>query len=327
MRRLALLFASILWLALPNGIAAATPQVGLVQNFGPNLERSCRNPEGIAVDPQGRVYAASFAFASSANICVLDRTGTLVDTITITPGPAGDVALIGMLYEQSQGLYSLDFGNSVRSRLLLVDPATHAYRVVASDLGAANALAQDRHGNLYVSDSFGGQIWKITEDGTKTVWAKDQLLATKGFPPFGANGVAFDRDETFLYVANTGDSSVLRIAVNSDGSAGAISTFAAGAALGGKLHGADGIAFDAQGNLWVCANQANELDVLAPDGSFVTSYAGSGASAFHFPASLVFKGRELFVSNLAFTSSLTPDGVNSKVSVLTAPTAGAPLRP
>ena len=327
MRRFTVLFAALLWVALPYGAAAASPHVGVVRNFGPNLEATCHNPEGIAVDPQGNVYASSFAFGSSANICVLDRTGALVDTITVTPGPAGDVALIGMLYEQSQGLYVLDFGNSVNSRVLLIDTTTHAYRVLADDLGATNALAQDRQKNLYVSDSFGGRIWKITPDGTKVVWAADPKLATTGFPPFGANGVAFDRDETALYVANTGDDRVLRIPVNADDSAGAVSVFADGTALGGKLNGADGIAFDAQGNLWVCANQANEIDVLAPDGSFVISYAGTGADAFHFPASLVFEGRELFISNLAFTPSLTPDGVNSKVSVLTAPIAGAPLRP
>jgi sugar lactone lactonase YvrE len=327
MRRFTVLFAALLWVALPYGAAAASPHAGVVRNFGPNLEATCHNPEGIAVDPQGNVYASSFAFGSSANICVLDRTGAVVDTITVTPGPAGDVALIGMLYEQSQGLYVLDFGNSVNSRVLLIDTTTHAYRVLADDLGATNALAQDRQKNLYVSDSFGGRIWKITPDGTKAVWAADPKLATTGFPPFGANGVAFDRDETALYVANTGDDRVLRIPVNADDSAGAVSVFADGTALGGKLNGADGIAFDAQGNLWVCANQANEIDVLAPDGSFVTSYAGTGADAFHFPASLVFEGRELFISNLAFTPSLTPDGVNSKVSVLTAPIAGAPLRP
>ena len=37
-----------------------------------------------------------------------------------------------------------------------------------------------------------------------------------------ARGLAFDRDQRFLYVANTGDRRILRIPVLRDGSAGAI---------------------------------------------------------------------------------------------------------
>lgn len=310
MRRLTLLVASILWLLLPATGTAAPPQVGTVQNFGPNLTATCPQPEGIAVDPRGNVYASSFT--ATGTICVLDRTGALTDVITIGS------ALIGMLYEQSQGLYVIDFAGQ---RVLLVDPATHAFHQVgAAGLGGPNALAQDRHGNLYVSDSFGGHMWKIAPDGTTTAWAQDPLLTTSGFPPFGANGVAFDRSEANLYVANTGDDRVLRIPVNADGSAGAVSIFATG------IDGADGIAFDARGDLYVCANQADEIAVIAPDGARVATYAGTGADALHFPASLVFKGRDLYVTNLAFDHSFNPLP-DSKVSILTAPFPGAPLRP
>ncbi len=155
------------------------------------------------------------------------------------------------------------------------------------------------------------------------------LLTTKGFPPFGANGVAFDRTESFLYVANTGDSRILRVPVKADGSAGKIEIFADGATINKTqhttqaLHGADGIMFDVQGNLYVCANQANEIQVLSPSGALVTRYAGAGANALDFPASLVFKGRSLYITNL----SLFDGGINSKLSVLDVPLPGAPLRP
>ena len=99
--------------------------------------------------------------------------------------------------------------------------------------------------------------------------------------------------------------SVMRVPVQADGSAGAVEIFADGSTLNAAqktthaLDGADGIAFDVQGNLYVCANQANEIQVLSPSGKLVTRYAGTGAAALDFPASLVFKGRSLFITNLS----------------------------
>jgi sugar lactone lactonase YvrE len=305
MRRFTIIATLIFTLA--SSPAAAAPSAGEIRDFGPNLTTSCPQPEGIAADPRGNIYASSFTPAGT--ICVIDRTGTLVDTIAIGS------PLIGMLFEQDRGLFVLDFGNA---SLLLVDPATHARRIVATGLGGPNAIAADTDGNLYVSDSFGGNIWKIAADGTKTVWKHDPLLTTTGFPPFGANGLAFDRNRSNLYVANTGDDRILKIAVRPDGTAGDVSIFATG------IDGADGIAFDVRGNLYVCANQADEIAVIGPNGARVATYRGTGSNALHFPASLVFRGRDLFITNLAFDHSFNPLP-DSKVSVMTAPFPGAPL--
>lgn len=334
MRRWSIALALLAAVALPPGVFAAGPPVGVIQNFGPNLKNDCPNPEGIAIDPTGNLYAASFAFQSVANICVIDGDGNLVRKIPVSAGPAGVAALLGELFEPSQGLYVVDVGSLNRpapnGRLLRIDPATGEATVLADGYTAPNAIAQNRHRDLFVSDSFQGRIYKVPPDGSSNqVWIDDPLLRTNGFPPFGANGVAFDRDQRFLYVANTGDSRVLRIPVQDDGSAGPIEIFADGAAINarqgttGALHGADGIMFDVQGNLYVCANQENEIQVLSPDAALIARHKGSGATALDFPASLVFKGRSLFITNL----SLFDQGVNSKLSVLGVPHPGLPLRP
>jgi sugar lactone lactonase YvrE len=239
---------------------------------------------------------------------------------------------LGELFEPGHGLYVVDFatGTAPNGRLLRVDPSSHAITTLATGFAAANAIAQDRSRNLFVSDSFLGTISKVAPDGSSNVvWTASPLLTTRGFPPFGANGVAFDRDQRFLYVANTGDSRILRVPVRSDGSAGSIEIFADGAQINARqhtteaLHGADGIMFDVRGNLYVCANQANEIQVLSPQGDLVARYAGSGQTALDFPASLVFDGRSLFVTNL----SLFDGGVNSKLSVLGVRFPGLPLTP
>ncbi|HEU4384311.1 MAG TPA: SMP-30/gluconolactonase/LRE family protein [Anaeromyxobacteraceae bacterium] len=304
----------------------SAPLVGEVENFGPNLSNDCPFTEGVAVDPQGNVYASSFAFAPTAWICVLDRFGGLTGRLAVAAGPAGVASLLGMLFVPSEGLYVTDFADGMpgHGRLLLVDVATGASEVVASGFTAPNALARDAWKRIYVSDSFEGRIYRVDRRrGEVLGWAESPLLRTTGQPPFGANGLAFDRASRFLYVANTGDSAVLRIPVQRSGAAGPVETFAQGGQQTGLLWGADGIQFDVRGNLWVCANQANEIQVLSPAGALLARIAGQGDAAFDFPASLVFKGRELFVVNL----SLGTGGVNSKVLEIDAAWPGAPLRP
>jgi sugar lactone lactonase YvrE len=311
---------------------AGPPAAGTPKNFGPSLVSNCPNPEGIAADPRGNLYASSFPSLPVANICVISPAGKLVGIIPVKAGPGGVAGLLGMLLVPSTGLYVLDFANGTapNGRVLLVNLTTHAVRTIATGFAAPNALARDSHGALFVSDSFTGEIRKVAPNGSSnTLWAQSDLLKPHGNPPFGANGLAFDRTGRYLYVANTADDRILRIPVKPDGSAGPVALFADGATIDTAqktthaLDGADGIAFDVQGNLYVCANQANEIQVLSPSGVLTTRYAGTGANALDFPASLVFRGRSLFITNL----SLADDGVNSKLSVLEAPLPGAPLRP
>jgi secreted PhoX family phosphatase len=326
MRKLVIVFAcASLLLAQP---AAAASPVGQVHNFGPDLKSKCAFPEGIAVDPSGRIYASSANLAASsgpANICVLDRAGNLVDVISVGAGPAGVANLLGMLFVPGEGLYVADFaGGGGGGRVVRVNVTTHAVALVASGFKAPNALAKDEDGNLWVSDSFTGAITKVAPDGATTIfpYAPELKPSAGEFPPFGANGIAFDRDEEFLYVAMTSRDQILRIR-HEDGSLGAIELFATGTPHG-ALDGADGIAFDVKGNLYVCSNQSNEVAVLSPRGNVIAEYRGTGDNRFSNPASPVFNGREVFVANLALFEGAA--GLH-KVSVFTAPDPGAPLVP
>jgi len=187
-----------------------------------------------------------------------------------------------------------------------VNVATGAVTVVASGFANTNAFERDGNGTLYVSDSFAGAVYTVNPTtGATALWKQDELLRSHGFPGFGANGLAFDASRSNLYVANTGDDRIFRIAVNSNGSAGALSIFADGATINaahhtsGALDGADGIVFDASGRLWVCANQANEIQIVSPSGkNLVKRFSGTGDDAMNFPASPVFVGHAMFVANL-----------------------------
>jgi DNA-binding beta-propeller fold protein YncE len=132
-------------------------------------------------------------------------------------------------------------------------------------------------------------------DGTNPLY--DHLKpGGHGFPPFGANGLAFDAAGQNLYIANTADDRILRYNVAS----GALTTFAE------SINGADGIAFDHKGRLWVAANQADEVVALNASGRVVErvgSFQDIGndgaAKGLLFPASIVISRGQIYVTNLA----------------------------
>jgi sugar lactone lactonase YvrE len=186
-----------------------------------------------------------------------------------------------------------------------------------------NAMVFDRDGNLYISDSFQGAVFKITNPSgcapncSMDIVVHDPLLATAGFPPFGANGLAFDSDESVLFVANTGDDRVLKIR-DPRSSAPTVTVFAE------SINGADGLAFDTRsGLLWVCANQADEVVALNDKGRVVAKLGefrgirGNGTpDGLLFPASPVIVGDEIFVTNLAVAltspTPTNPDGLGDE---------------
>jgi len=121
-------------------------------------------------------------------------------------------------------------------------------------MAGLNDLTFDKAGNVYVSDSFRGVIWKTGPAGGEgAVWIDDPLLRTTGIPPFGANGLRFDKAEANLFVANTGNDTVVSVPVEHDGKPGVPSVFT------NSINGADGLIIDDHGNLWVAANQADEI--------------------------------------------------------------------
>src|SRR5207247_11343015 len=131
------------------------------------------------------------------------------------------------------------------------------------------------------------------------------------FPPFGANGVDFNHDESALFVANTGNDTVVRIAKVGD-NAGDATVFT------NSINGADGLFLDQHDNVWVCENQADEIvvtdktgKVIAKLGDFDGVRDGSPVGLL-FPASLVRHGDWLYITNLSLDlRAVVPTRVHS----------------
>jgi sugar lactone lactonase YvrE len=263
--------------------------------------------EGITVGPDGNVYAPTFGFnttgalGGSAKMFVISPSGSIVRTVTIAQSSPH---VLGLAFNPVTNiLWVLDFG---AGKVLAVDPTTGGSSVLAGPIANSglNALTFDKKGDAYISDSFNGTIWKVDKHGgSASVWSTDPLLGPGSglTPPFGANGVAFSNDGSRLYVANTAFHQIIQIPVNPNGSAGKPSIFITG------INAPDGVAVDAKGNLWVCANQEDEIVVLNPAGKVIAKLGdfrgidqNGIAQGLLFPASLAFSkdGATLYVSNL-----------------------------
>jgi sugar lactone lactonase YvrE len=267
------------------------------------LPAGATTPEGITVDGSGNVYVSTFGFPESGpssepgRMVVLDSHGKLLRQLIVS---GASPHLLGLGVNPTTGqLLVADFG---AGKVLSVNPMSGMSQVF-SDIGpmsGLNALTFDSEGNVYISDSFQSTIWRTGPGGGAAVaWATDPLLGTKGVPPFGANGLAFNSSGTLL-VANTGDDSVVQIPVVSGGMAGKASILAY------SINGADGLIVDASDNIWVAANQSDEIVVLDPTGKVIAKLGdfngidpNGAALGLLFPASLVFSGEFVLVTNLA----------------------------
>lgn len=92
--------------------------------------------------------------------------------------------------------------------------------------------------------------------------AKTQTLtkAAEGFDK--PNGIVFSPDEKHLFITDTGTANVFRFPVHGDGTLGPREVFATFAEKG-----LDGLAFDPQGQLWVCTKDG--IRIVALDGKAV----------------------------------------------------------
>lgn len=269
------------------------------------LPEGSSGPEGLTVGTDGNVYVATFGFnqngavSGPGQLFVFNPEGHLLRQVSIANSSPH---LLGLAFHPITGaLLVIDFG---AGKVLNVNPVTGASSVFMTVTGNSglNGLTFDHAGNVYVSDSFQGIIWKTGPGGgAGAVWVSDPLLTTAGIPPFGANGVEFNNAQTTMFVANTGNDTIVQIPV-SNGNPGKPSVFV------NSINGADGLAVDAHDNLWVAANQNDEIVVVDPTGKLLARLGDFEGVDDHglphgllFPASPAFSldGDFLYVTNLA----------------------------
>jgi sugar lactone lactonase YvrE len=259
------------------------------------------HPEGITTDAKGSFYVVTWDYDHPKNLghlIVFSREGKLQRRVEI----AGSSSRLGDISFQPRtgALLVVDYGGK---QVLKVDPMSGASSVFISIPGekaAPNGMTFDKKGNIYLTDSFQGTVWKTGPNGgVPTPWVKTDLLVAHGVvTPLGANGLAFDHTEAALFVGNTGDNTIIRVPVV-NGEAGQPEVWVT------SISGPDGMFVDEQDRLWVVANRADEVVVLDKTGKTVAKLGdfegldGQGAPlGLLFPAEMIKIGDYLYVGNL-----------------------------
>lgn len=300
------------------------------------LPDGARFPEGITANPKTEeIYVGTFDFGPNSNkLLRFNKYGELVAQrdFGVTPllglqfnhwDKKIYIANVGALVGVASKIQRIaaDFTDStpIEDVALILGIGPPLERVVGNPDGsqdtiffgnnapAPNALTFDYHGNLYVSDSFQGAVFRIDhahkcDASCSVITVKhDGLLATAGFPPFGANGLALSKDGSKLFIANSGDDRILRLDVKS----GELRIWAE------SLNGADGIA-SYRGRLVVVENQSDVVSILNDNGRVVAKLGAflgirdnGSPRGLLFPASLVIVDDKIFVTNLALPLTTT----------------------
>ncbi len=285
-----------LMLVAALALAGCDPVVS-IELPGPDLY-----PEGIAISSEGSLFVGSITTGTIFEITT-SHYGSAVEEFStgqLTRGALGmavddphDVLLVcdsSPSEPSGSALVAIDLASGLAVATHPVPPAGAGQPVLCND------VTLDGAGTVYLSDSFGGRILRLTggevlADGVPaSPWLTADSLAAISDPPFGANGIAEFEGE--LYAVNFNQGTLLRIPRDAAGAPLALVVVSLvdedGAPRG--LVGPDGIAASSDGHLLVVENgifaagDGNRLSAIALDGD--TGVVSTIADGFDVPTTV-----------------------------------------
>jgi sugar lactone lactonase YvrE len=303
-------------------------KVSVLIDFDPKSADQTVVVESIAVDHKDRLYACD---RISGNVWRIDpKNPKLVVVGRVQERDVGGkkvrANVSGIVFNAAGDLYLTagGFNEVLRIRDRNLDPDEPGVaQTFATETDGANGIAFDKNGSLYVSGGRNGRIYRTGPEGGRAQVLTQIPLHTRVLPDgkteqaLTANGIVFDKQGTTLYVADTARGAIWKIAISADGKAGQPALLTQSV----LLEGADGPAFDPQGNLWVAANERNAVVLVQPDGRVFDVQKNDSKGPLDFPTSVVFVGATAYVSNfdtprrdnLAADGKTSLDGIGASI--------------
>lgn len=261
------------------------------------------SPSGLAFGPDGRLF-----ITNGDTIVALRPSAS--DPPTATVFATGVPGANGVAFDRDGNLWTGD-GTTGQGRVWRVGPDGGA--------GVEVFRVQPMVNDVNVVDGVGGvgRDPRSLPPGKVTITPSGRAAAdTAGSQHLVANGLAFSADGRTLFIADTGRGAIWRVELDSDGNlrspVGCDTTFPADTLCLDNvlvahpfLEGADGIALDRAGNVFVAANERNAVVVVTPDRRVVEFFRNApdgdtrlrNGGPLEFPTSPFLSGRRLCLTN------------------------------
>lgn len=269
-KALAAIGAAFITVTAAHAQEAVTPAVPGVVEAGTKIELikdGFKGTEGPIAAPDGSVL-----FTENQN----DRIIRIAPDGTTSVFLAGANGSNSLAYAPNGDLVSVQ---TLDARVGVIQPAGNARTLAAKvdgglGFGRPNDLVVDRKGNVYFTDSGVNananpkpDLSRIAKPAVYRIspeFAIERIAADITRP----NGVQLSPDEKTLYVANTAGEHVLAFDIAANGKIGPKRDFARLEGFrhteNGPTSGADGLAVDAEGRLYVASNAG--IQVFTPKG-------------------------------------------------------------
>ena len=248
------------------------------------IEHAMDHPEGVAVGPDGKVYAGGEA----GQVYRVDLEAGAMEEYANTGG-----FVLGLAHDADGNCYACDVERVAK---ITPDGEVSTYSDGNSDqkMRMPNYPVFDAAGNLYVSDSGdwgegNGFIWKIAPGGEAAIWDRQAC----GF----TNGMCLGPDGASLYVVESTPPLISRVSINDDGSAGSREVV-----VELPRNVPDGVAFDVEGNLYISLYTPNIIYRYSLESKeLATLYDDWEQLMLIAPTNIAFGGADmktLFIANL-----------------------------
>lgn len=244
------------------------------------------HPEGVAWGTDGYVYAGGEAGQ--------------IYRIHLEKGEKAEIAntggfILGLCLDAHHNIYACDVRHRAVMRITQDGTVTtYSNGTSQRKMVNPNYPVFDRTGTLYVSDSGSwhgdnGCLFRIHPGGAAEIVS----TAVKAFP----NGMALHPDGRTLYIAMSTLPGVMKISLHDNGSVSAPELV-----VEMPRTIPDGLAFDAEHNLYISCYTPDTIYRLAPDGEMQVLVDDWESTAISSPANIAFAGddlRTLVVSSLS----------------------------
>ena len=287
--------------------------------------------ENITADKQGILFTADRV---TGNVLRVDPKSPK----PVVVGKVESRTVDGKKVDPSPGGISFDANGDL---YLAAGPFSEVVRIKGADLNSAkpgtaqtfatgvpgaNGIAFDKRGHLFVSGGASGIVYSVGPNGgaaqaaaqiDRNVRTLPNSTATQAIV---ANGLKFD-GAGILHVADTSRGAVWKVVIGADGK-GSKPALLAQSPL---LEGADDMAFNTNGDVWVAANELNAIVSISPAGVVKTIAKNDSKGPLEFPAALVFVNKVAYVANfdvprrdnLDANGTTAKDGIGASIAQIT----------